>query len=146
MESPSPSKSKPSPSKTVIIKPKKSPVKPPQPKPPVAGALKPREPAPSQFRKFYDRGDLPISVEHKANGNKLHWKLERNKLDYHHYLPIFFEGLREQKDPYKFLARQGVADLLEEGKGKILQVVPQLIVPIKGKFNHDYIYKPSSGP
>ena len=28
----------------------------------------------------------------------------RHYLDYHHYLPIFFEGIREKMDPYRFLA------------------------------------------
>ena len=26
------------------------------------------------------------------------------KLDYHHYLPIFFDGIRETQEPYRFLA------------------------------------------
>ena len=58
--------------------------------------------------------------------------MEIEKLDYHHYLPIFFDGLREKKDPYRFLAVQGVFDLLEHGGAKILPVIPQLILPIKG--------------
>ena len=118
MESPSKmpglnASTKKSPAKTVIIKPKREPVKLPPPKPPVAGATKPREPAPTQFRKFYERGDLPIAVEHRANGNRIHWKVEKSKLDYYRYLPIFFEGLREKQEPYKFLARQGVKVKIE---------------------------------
>ena len=50
--------------------------------------------APSEFRRFYDRGDLPIQIEHGAP-NKIAWKIEVSKLDYHHYLPIFMEGIRE---------------------------------------------------
>jgi hypothetical protein len=57
-------------------------------------------------------------------------------LDYHLYLPIFFEGLRESKDPYLFLADKGCDELLDAGKdtGKILPVLPQLILPIKSNF------------
>jgi hypothetical protein len=55
-------------------------------------------------------------------------------LDYHHYLPIFFEGIREKQDPYRFLAVQGVFDMLEKGGAKVLPVIPQLIIPIKSKF------------
>lgn len=120
--------------KPVLFRAKKEPVKLPPPKPPLAGAMKPREPTPTLFRKFYERGDLPIAVEQRGNGNKIHWFIERSTLDYHHYLPIFFDGLREKKDPYKFLAREGVKDLLEEGKSKIQPVVPQLIIPIKSTF------------
>ena len=36
--------------------------------------------------------------------NKINWKVEIQQLDYHHYLPIFFEGIREKMDPYRFLA------------------------------------------
>ena len=71
--------------------------------PPKAGANKKRQIAPSEFRRFYDRGDLPIQIEHGLP-NKIAWKIEVNKLDYHHYLPIFFEGMREKQDPYRFLA------------------------------------------
>jgi len=31
---------------------------------PQAGAVKRRAIVPSEFRRFYDRGDLPISIEH----------------------------------------------------------------------------------
>merc|ERR1712196_512986 len=57
------------------------------------------------------------------------------KLDYHHYLPIFFDGLREKEDPYRFLSVQGVYDMLDKGGSKILPVVPQLIIPIKTALN-----------
>jgi hypothetical protein len=55
------------------------------------------------------------------------------QLDYHPYLPIFFEGIREKQDPYRFLAVQGVFDMLEKGGAKVLPVIPQLIIPIKSK-------------
>merc|ERR1719443_2185124 len=103
--------------------------------PPRAGAII-RRPIPrSEFRKFYDRGDLPIQVYHGAVGGKIAWKVDVEKLDYHHYLPIFFDGLREKEDPYRFLAVQGTYDMLEKGGSKILPVVPQLIVPIKTALN-----------
>jgi len=54
-------------------------------------------------------------------------------LDYHHYLPIFFDGVREKFDPYRSFAILGTNDLLEKGGNKILPVIPQLIIPIKSK-------------
>ncbi|KAG9391592.1 parkin coregulated gene protein [Carpediemonas membranifera] len=102
---------------------------------PTNPAFKVRAPSPTIFRKYYERGDLPIAVEHHAIGNKIQWKVEIEKLDYHHYLPVFFEGLREKQHPYKFLAREGVANMLEHGGGKILPVIPQLIIPIKKALN-----------
>jgi hypothetical protein len=50
-------------------------------------------------------------------------------------LPIFFEGIREKIDPYRFLAVQGVFDMLDKGGAKVLPVIPQLIIPIKTALN-----------
>ena len=100
---------------------------------PKAGAVKPRVIPPSEFRRFYDRGDLPIAIEHGPQ-NKIYWKVDVSQLDYHHYLPIFFEGIREKVDPYRFLSIQGVSDMLEKGGPKVLPVIPQLIIPIKSKY------------
>ena len=74
--------------------------------------------------------------------NKIIWKIQPESLDYHHYLPIFFDGLREKLDPYRFLAILGTYDLLEKGMNKILPVIPQLIIPIKSmhKTTNDSIF------
>jgi hypothetical protein len=106
-------------------------------KAPVAGAFKKRENPPNtEFRRFYERGDLPIAVKHQGVGNRIDWKVtEIEKLDYHHYLPIFFDGLREKEEPYRFLAVEGTFNMLEHGGQKILPVIPQLIIPIKTALN-----------
>jgi len=102
--------------------------------PPKAGAYSRRTIQPSEFRRFYDRGDLPIQVHHAAS-NRIAWKVDIEKLDYHHYLPIFFDGLREKEDPYRFLSVEGAHNMLDKGGSKILPVVPQLIIPIKTALN-----------
>ena len=61
----------------------------------------------------------------------LYVQVDIDKLDYHHYLPIFFDGIRESQDPFRFLAVKGVEDMLKAGGSKILPVIPQLIIPIK---------------
>jgi len=105
-------------------------------KAPVAGAFKIRKIAKqTEFRRYYDRGDLPLQVAFDGAQRKVQWKVNFDKLDYHHYLPIFFDGIREQQEPYKFLARQGTYDLLVKGGQKILPVIPQLIIPIKTALN-----------
>lgn len=101
---------------------------------PKAGAKNPRKIDKSEFRRFYDRGDMPIAIEHGPQ-NKIYWKVNVEQLDYHHYLPIFFEGIREKNDPYRFLSVQGVFDMLEKGGAKVLPVIPQLIIPIKTALN-----------
>ena len=73
----------------------------------------------TELRRFYERGDLPIQIDHGGVANRLAWKVEIAKLDFHHYLPIFFDGLREEEEPYAFVAEQGVLDMLEAGAHKV---------------------------
>ncbi|XP_027131023.1 parkin coregulated gene protein isoform X1 [Larimichthys crocea] len=121
--------------------------------PPAAGAFRERPSKPTTFRKFYERGEFPMALEHDAKGNRIAWKsitefrgiprktpqqssqVEIEKLDYHHYLPLFFDGLCETMHPYELFARQGVYDMLEHGGPKIQPVIPQLIIPIKSALN-----------
>uniref|UniRef100_A0A3Q4IAW1 PARK2 co-regulated n=1 Tax=Neolamprologus brichardi TaxID=32507 RepID=A0A3Q4IAW1_NEOBR len=86
---------------------------------------------PSTFRKYYERGELPIAVKHENRGNSIAWKVDVETLDYHHYLPLFFDGLTETAFPYELFARQGIHDMLDRGGPKILPVIPQLIMPIR---------------
>lgn len=111
---------------------KKNVIKPTKPR---AGAVKKRKIPESEFRKFYDRGDLPVFIDHMGSGNRIDWKVDIATLDLHHYLPVFFEGIREKTDPYRFLAIQGTYDILEKSGGKVLSVIPQLIIPIKTALN-----------
>ena len=61
-------------------------------------------------------------------------------LDYHYYLPLLFDGLRENKHPYVFIAVNGIEDLLSKGGSKkILPVVPQLIIPIKSEYKKNLL-------
>jgi len=100
------------------------------------GSIMPRaNPPNSEFRRFYERGDLPIAVDHSGSTPKIQWKVDVEKLDYHHYLPLFFDGLREQEHPYDFLSLEGTLNMLDRGGSKILPVVPQLIIPIKVALN-----------
>ena len=86
---------------------------------------------PTLFRKYYDRGDLPVAVNFNGALRKLQWKMDPEHLDYHLHLPIFFEGIRETEEPYKFLAIQGTDELIERNPNKLLPVLPQLIIPLK---------------
>lgn len=90
-----------------------------------------REMPPTEFRLYYNRGDIPASIQHGSYNNRLLWKTELQNLDYHHYLPLFFEGLRELQYPYSVVAEQGTRDLLMAGGQRVVPVIPQLILPIK---------------
>jgi hypothetical protein len=56
---------------TSLLKPKAKPVV----QKPVAGAVRSRPIPVSEFRLFYDRGDLPVTIEHGPQ-NKINWKVE----------------------------------------------------------------------
>ncbi|KAG7155069.1 parkin coregulated gene protein homolog [Homarus americanus] len=103
--------------------------------PPKLGVFRPRPAPPTTFRRMYERGDVPVTLHHDHHGHNLRWKVEVEKLDYHHYLPLFFDGLRETTHPYDFFSRAGIRDLLARGGDKILPVIPQLILPIKSALN-----------
>eukprot|EP00512_Aurantiochytrium_limacinum_P000697 CAMPEP_0171486076 /NCGR_PEP_ID=MMETSP0958-20121227/894_1 /TAXON_ID=87120 /ORGANISM="Aurantiochytrium limacinum, Strain ATCCMYA-1381" /LENGTH=292 /DNA_ID=CAMNT_0012018925 /DNA_START=200 /DNA_END=1075 /DNA_ORIENTATION=+ len=87
------------------------------------------------FRRFYERGDLPVNVDQNGSVPKIAWKVPVERLDYHHYLPLFFDGLREVEMPYSFLAEEGAKDMVSLGGRKVLPVIPQLIIPIKTALN-----------
>jgi len=97
--------------------------------------IKRKNPPTTELRRFYERGDLPIVIDHGGVANKLAWKVAIEKLDYHHYLPIFMDGLREVEPPYSFLADQGVDDMLTAAPTKVLPVIPQIIIPLKTALN-----------
>mmetsp|Transcript_15087 Transcript_15087/g.22650 ORF Transcript_15087/g.22650 Transcript_15087/m.22650 type:complete len:337 (+) Transcript_15087:1659-2669(+) len=83
------------------------------------------------FPTLYKRGELPCSIQHR-NGTKngLTWVCHPLELDYFHYLPIFVDGIRCEEQPYKFIARQAVAELLLEAQGfpdHILQCIQQIV-------------------
>ena len=57
-------------------------------------------------------------------------------LDYKVWLPLCFEGLREPKDPCRFLAVTAVKDLLDAASfDKLEPVVPLLVMPIRLALN-----------
>lgn len=104
--------------------------------PPKAGAtVKRPNPPNTELRRCYERSDLPLVILQGAK-TKLNWKVEIPRLDFHHFLPIFFSGLRENEEPYRFIAEAGVYDMLMQGKeAKVLPVIPQLIIPLKDALN-----------
>lgn len=96
-------------SKTSLVK-HASPVKEASPKKPakMADPFKAAPIKPTLFRFFYLRGDFNISLEDCKNGHKIKWKMDDlEKLDYHHYLPLFFDGLCEVEHPYAFFCAAG---------------------------------------
>jgi hypothetical protein len=109
--------------------------KPTKDKPNQSGAKLPRYITESKFRLHYDRGDLPIQVEHDR-GARIRWKDETfEDFNYKIFLPIFIDGIREKTDPYRFLSIQGTFDLLDNVGDTVIKVIPDLIPPLKSALN-----------
>ncbi len=104
-------------------------------KPPVSLATEKRvNPPTSELRRAYERSDLPCIIVAGAK-NKLKWRVELGTLDFHHYLPLFVSGLREEEEPFRFVAEEGTLDLIAAGgEAKVLPVVPSIIIPLKHAF------------
>ncbi|CAF0888124.1 unnamed protein product [Didymodactylos carnosus] len=85
------------------------------------------------FKQLYERGDLPCSILHVADGQRVKWAVvDIEKLNIDYYLPIFTDGLCETKYPYHFIAKQGILDLIERASHKIdLGTLSKMIVPLK---------------
>lgn len=66
-------------------------------------------------------------------------QVDIDTLDYHHYLPLFFDGLSETSHPYHLFAYQGSLDLLDHGGPRILPVIPKLIIPIRSKSEEVFV-------
>ncbi|XP_077296138.1 parkin coregulated gene protein homolog [Arctopsyche grandis] len=103
--------------------------------PPSSGIFEPKPPKDSHFKKAYLRGEFPIAIDFDTFGKHICWKVPIEKLDFHHYLPIFFDGLVETDFPFSFFAQEGIKDMVRHGAGKVLPVIPQLIIPIKNSLN-----------
>jgi len=83
------------------------------------------------MRQFYERGDLPVSVDKPAthpSGGSLIWEVDAQLLDYDTYLPMFFGGLVELEEPYALFARRGTTDMLEKGDDVYVAAATPLVI------------------
>ncbi|XP_061599406.1 parkin coregulated gene protein isoform X2 [Cololabis saira] len=103
--------------------------------PPKAGAFQEKAVKPTVFRGRCDSGDIPVALTHVTKGNSIRWKVDFEMLDYHFYLPLFFEGLTETTFPYDKFACEGIHAMLDHCGHKIIPVIPQLIPHIRNALN-----------
>ena len=81
---------------------------------PCSGVFRKQKVEETVFPTRYERGELPCAIEHGACHNTLSWACPLLQLDYEHYLPIFLDGIRCTDARYKFVARQGFDEMIEE--------------------------------
>eukprot|EP01029_Cantina_marsupialis_P028476 TRINITY_DN776215_c0_g1_i1.p1 TRINITY_DN776215_c0_g1~~TRINITY_DN776215_c0_g1_i1.p1 ORF type:complete len:181 (+),score=43.94 TRINITY_DN776215_c0_g1_i1:137-679(+) len=83
------------------------------------------------FRAAFDEDQLGCTVEYRGCSNKLIWQASLSAIDYSRQLPLFFDGILDEDEPYCFIAREGIFGLLEYGEGKVIPVFDLLIPKIK---------------
>lgn len=93
----------------------------------------------TQFRFFFDRSDLPITLRQGVR-LEFEWKMSIDKIDAGLWLPIFVDGIREKKEPYLFTAIHGAHSLIADGnKAQILSCIPQVVYLLKAALDtHDF--------
>lgn len=92
----------------------------------------------SMLRKMLDEGTLPVKIVEHGLGKKLKFTVPVEELNYNHILPILFSGIQEKQDPYRFVAFEGVFEVLETAADTgvdLLQSLPQLMKSIKQALN-----------
>jgi hypothetical protein len=108
-------------------------------RPPASGCTAPRNNPPnSSLRRAFERGDLPCVISQASGKRALEWRVEGGRaeaVDYKFYLPIFFDGLREEENPLPWLASTGLADLIKAAPHKIAPLVPLLVIPLRNAIN-----------
>jgi hypothetical protein len=86
----------------------------------------------TRLRLFYDQSHCPFQLKHGCVKNELSWKVPVCEVNYHRFLPVFVDGMRELEEPYAFAAVQACLDLCKsDTHKKLTQVVPFVVEPIK---------------
>lgn len=86
----------------------------------------------TQFKKMFERGDLPCVLKHQGAKLALSWKVPIESLDLDHYLPLFVDGIRERKFPCHFISFEGAMSILQQGSAtNITNAIRKLIIPLK---------------
>lgn len=67
-------------------------------------------------------------------------------LDYSFYLPLFVDGFREKKEPYRLLSILCSFDMLESGGGKIIEALPKTVVAMKSELCFSCSRSPDERP
>jgi hypothetical protein len=92
----------------------------------------------SMLRKMFDEGTLPVKIVEHGLGKKCKFTVPVEDLNYNHILPILFTGIQEKQDPYRFVAFEGVFEVLETAADTgvdLLQSLPQLMKSIQQALN-----------
>lgn len=100
----------------------------PEPRQPVGPSKKT---PPTDFQKYYARGDFPVSVSFNGAIRKLKWLVDPTAIDLGRYLPLFLLGLTETQEPFVFLGEETSLQSIANNGDKLADILPDLVLPIK---------------
>jgi len=92
---------------------------------------KPTGIATTLFRKYYLRGDFPVSISFSGAQRTLKWLADPKTIDLAHFLPLFIEGLVETEEPFTFIAEKSSLQAISANPDKLVEVLPEIILPLK---------------
>ena len=84
----------------------------------------------SDFRKYYDNGEVPFRVISNKLGRRLVWKDALSTVDFDHVMPVVFEGLTDAEEFYRYSASTSISDMVKHlGPGfvALLPLVTQFL-------------------
>lgn len=76
-------------------------------------------------------------INRRARPHDLWWMVDINMLDFEYYLPIFAHSLHEPSYPFDVIARDGIIQMLDAAKDRVLGVLPEVVLGIKKALNTD---------
>ncbi|KAF0682731.1 Aste57867_25182 [Aphanomyces stellatus] len=87
----------------------------------------------SEFRRYFDQDELPLTVETQNGERLLVWTTPLETLDYNHFLPICVSGLQETLEPYPTFAYNATMELLEHAMTdqRILKALTPVMAHVK---------------
>ena len=83
------------------------------------------------FRKYYLRGDFPVSISFTGAQRTLKWLIDPKNIDLAHYLPLFIEGLIETEEPFAFISEKTSLQAISANGDKLTEILPDVILPLK---------------
>ena len=92
---------------------------------------KPSNIASTLFRKYYLRGDFPVSISFSGAQRTLKWLADPKTIDLVRFLPLFIEGLTETEEPFTFIAEKTSLQAISANPDKLVEVLPEIVLPLK---------------
>mgnify|MGYP006091287281 CR=1 FL=1 len=78
----------------------------------------------TRFSDYYQGNRVWCKVGFFGLERSIHWLCDLEKLDLEDLLPVFFDGLRETKDPHALLADKGIDSLIEFAGDRTVEILP----------------------